>query len=390
METDLNESLRGRKIAFVFGSLDLGGAERRGLLLADYLMKHSGADVHVFGLSEFPGRLSDLCNQLGVRWSGISFHWGIRRRLPSFLRAVNTLKKAEPDIIISYTRVPNLVSAWGWKWIGAKLCVWNQADEGLLLNGMPLYRLAISRAHCFISNSRGGRDFLVSTYGKSPKSVHLIHNGVALSAPMSNKSDWRKQWGIGTDRPVACMVANLSRYKDHETLIRAWGRVISESKPETLPLLILAGRFDGTEVGLTRLTLELGVGDHVRLIGQVEDIAGLLGAVDLFVYSSRSEGLPNGVLEAMSAGLPIVGTDIPGIRDAVGPDGWKYLSAAGDSNDMSERILLLLQDRELREGLGQALQMRADKEFTLEKMCIDSAELISASLAEREMSLKHG
>jgi len=380
--TDHTEALRGKKILFVFASLDLGGAERRGILLADYLQKRLGALVHIVGLSEKPGRLSQLCEQLGLKWSGVPFHWGARRRLPSLLRAVFAIRSAAPDIVLSYTRVPNLVCAWGWKWIGAKALVWNQADEGLLLTDALPYRIAAGVPTCFISNSTGGRKFLLDTYGVPPAKVHLVRNGVALAAPCADRGEWRKQWGVHPNALVAGMVANLSIYKDHETLLRAWSRVVSEYHWESEPLLVLAGRCDGVETRLTGLALELGIQNRVKILGPVDDVAGLLGAIDLFAYSSKSEGLPNGVLEAMAAGLPVVGTDIPGIREALGSQGEGYLSPVGDSTDLAKKIVMLLQDQQLRKTLGQSLQMRIEKEFSLGKMCSSTAELISLSLKQ--------
>lgn len=383
--TDHTETVRGKKIVFVFASLDLGGAERRGVMLADYLQKRLGAVVHIVGLSDKPGRLSLLCEQLGLKWSGVPFHWGARRRLPSLLRAVLAIRSAGPDIVLSYTRVPNLVCAWGWKGLGAKALVWNQADEGLLLNGALPYRIAAAVPTCFISNSTGGREFLLNTYGVPPAKVHLVRNGVALAAPCAGRDQWRKQWGADPGAIVVGMVANLSIYKDHETLLRAWREVVSEAW-ETAPLLVLAGRCDGTETKLTRLALDLGISDQVKILGPVDDVAGLLGAIDLFAYSSKSEGIPNGVLEAMAAGLPVVGTDIPGIREALGSQGEDYLSPVGDSTEMAKKIVILLQDQQLRKNLGLSLQMRIQKEFSLEKMCSRAAELISLSLKQARQS----
>lgn len=371
-----HETLRGKRVVFVFGSLDLGGAERRGLLLADHLQKSAGAVVRVIGLSDAPGRLSTLCDQLGIPWSGVPFHWGLRRRVPSLLRAVLAIRRAGPDIVLSYTRVPNLVCAWGRRGLGATLLVWNQADEGLLLDGSFAFRAAAQAPDRFISNSKGGGDFLMETYGISPGQLDVVPNGVAMSAPRKGRDEWRRQLGVSLQAPVVGMVANLSVYKDHETLIRAWGRVAAAVWDQP-PLLVLAGRCDGTERGLKNLADELGISELVKIVGAVDDVAGLLQALDLFAYSSRSEGIPNGVLEAMASGLGVVGTDIPGIREAVGPEGEAYLAPVGDCDAMADRIVGLLKDESSRRRLGQALRERVEQSFSPDVMCRRSEEILS-------------
>ncbi|QXE85921.1 glycosyltransferase family 4 protein [Geomonas nitrogeniifigens] len=374
----LSETLRGKKVVFVFGSLDLGGAERRGLLLADYLQKCTGAVVQVIGLNDTPGRLSSLCDQLGISWWGVRFHWGLRRRVTSFLRAVQAVRRGEPDIVLSYTRVPNLVCAWGKRWLGAKLLVWNQADEGLLLNGSFAFRVAAEAPDCFISNSMGGRAFLMETYGISPDKVNVVPNGVAMATPRLGRAEWRSQWDVALEVPVVGMVANLSVYKDHDTLVRAWGRVIAAGWKQP-PVLVLAGRCDGTEQGLKALAHDLGISEQLKIIGAVDDVAGLLQALDLFVYSSRSEGVPNGVLEAMASGLAVVGTDIPGIREAVGPEGVAYLTPVGDCDAMADRIIELLREKAARQQVGQTLRERVEQSFSLEVMCRRSEDVIASA-----------
>lgn len=379
--TSSQEMLRGKKVVFVFGSLDLGGSERRGLLLAEYLQAQVGAAVQVVGLNRTPGKLSALCDGLGIPWRGVSFHWGLRRRIPSFLRAVLALRAAAPDIVLSYTRVPNLVCAWGARWIGAKLLIWNQADEGLLLNGSLPFRLAACVPHCFISNSTKGRDFLLETYGIAAERVHLVQNGIALPAARTSRDQWLREWEIPPGAPVVGMVANLSVYKDHETLLKGWARVVS-SVWEHPPVLVLAGRGDGAEQGLQKLAAELGITAQVRFVGPVDDVAGVLQALDLFAYSSRSEGVPNGVLEAMASGVAVVGTDIPGIREAVGPEGGLHLAPVADSGKLAELIVELLRDEVKRRQLGAALRQRAEQSFSLEKMCRRSTDIIAGALAE--------
>jgi len=377
--------LQGLKILFLFGNLELGGAERQGLFLARYLKDECKADVHVWGLDRKPGRLSELCEEHGIPWRGIDFHWGLRKRWFRFVPCVRELKRQRPDILISYTCVPNLVAALGWKHAGAGLCVWNQADEGLLLNRGLLHRFAVKRPHCYISNSSGGRDFLVGTYGLQAEKIAVVRNGIPAPAPLQGRSAWRDRLGVGDDAFVACMVANISPYKDHATLVRAWGEVVERIGSGCSPLLLLAGRFDGREDALRGLAAELGVSDSIRFLGKVADVDGLLSATDLFVYSSLSEGIPNAVLEAMTAGLPVSATAIPGIREAVGPDGTDFLAPPGDPTALARSMLRFLRDADLRREIGARLRRRAETEFAVDRMCRESAAIMLKALAARSV-----
>ena len=376
-------ALQGMKILFVFGSFDLGGAERQGVLLADFLKNRCRSDVRIWGLDQRPGRMADLCDQYGIPWQGIRFHWGLRRGVSHFFEFVARMREQRPDILISYTCVPHIVCALVWKLAGALLCVWNQADEGLLLNRGPLHRFAVKRPHCFISNSKGGKDFLVKNYGFGPEAIQMIRNGIPARNPIAGRTAWRKQLGLAPDSFVACMVANLSRHKDHVTLLKAWREVLDRSG-DSRAVLVLAGRFDGTEKVLHHLCEELGIFDQVRFLGKVDDVDGLLDAVDLFAYSSRSEGVPNAVLEAMAAGLPVVATDIPGIREAAGPEGSGFLAPVGDHRAFADRILLFLHDDLLRRTSGAQLKARVESEFSIDRMCEETATLLCSALRKTE------
>jgi glycosyltransferase involved in cell wall biosynthesis len=86
----------------------------------------------------------------------------------------------------------------------------------------------------------------------------------------------------------------------------------------------------------------------VRFLGRIEDVSGLLAAVDVAVLSSRSEGMPNAVLEPMAAGLPVVATDIEGVREAVGPTGVAVLAPPGDHRALANALDRALTDEALR------------------------------------------
>ncbi|HQB38636.1 MAG TPA: glycosyltransferase family 4 protein, partial [Deltaproteobacteria bacterium] len=349
-------TLADKRIIILFGSLDMGGAERQGLILARHLKADQQADVQVWGLGRDHGPVANTCAAWGIACKNVWLHWGLRRRLPHLLRLALQLRQARPDILISYTKVPNIAAALLWRFCGARVCIWNQADAGLLLEPGWLNRLAIARVRHFISNAEIGRQYLLKTFGLEPGRLKLIRNGIALPPAALDRRAWRERLAANEQQPVVTMVANLSRFKDHATLLQAWKDVLERSDALYPPLLALAGRFDDQADMLRQQAQALGIINNVRFLGPLDDISGLLQASDICVHSSRSEGIPNAILEAMLCGLPVAGTDIPGIREAVGEEAKDFLAEPGNAAQLADRICRLIDSRQLRESQGKLMQ----------------------------------
>ncbi len=362
-------SLKYKNIIFVFGNLELGGAERQGLLLARWLKEVCGANVQVWGLREAPGRLSQLCDESGIPWQGITlpWKWGYRNIVQNFCelwRVAVLLRHCKPDLLLPYTFFPNIICGLVWRFTGAKLCVWNQRDEGFFLERAFWRSLAVHLTPYFISNSVQGREALLKAFTICPEKVVVIHNGFSLERAQTGRREWRARLGLSNESFVACMVANIHAHKDHATLLKGWRHFLNDVVPAgTSPVLLLAGRDDEGGDRLKGLVGSLGLVDNVIFAGGVDDVAGLLAAADLCVHSSKSEGLPNAVLEAMAAGLPIVATDIPGIREAVGPEGYRFLVPHGDARGLADRIGELFREPSLRASLGEIMRQRVHEKF---------------------------
>lgn len=370
--------LMGRRIIILFGSLEMGGAERQGLLLAAHLHRVERADVAVWGLGG-GSAVGEQCDRLGIPWRSLPLHWGLRRRPVHLLRLGSALRQARPDILLPYTRVPNLAAALLWRLGRARLCVWNQADAGLLLPPTLLHRFAVSRVRHFIANAAEGRHFLLDTFKLPPAVVRLIENGVALAPPEADRAVWRQRLTIAESAPVTVMVANLSRYKDHATLLAAW-QLLPPAAADAV--LVLAGRLDDQAGVLQRQAEELGISQRVRFSGSVDDVSGLLAAADLCAHSSRSEGIPNAVLEAMACGLAVAGSDIPGLREAVGDEGLAFLAPPGDPVALAERLARLLTNPELRRYQGDLMRQRVQQRFSAERICRETVAYLAQALEE--------
>lgn len=167
----------------------------------------------------------------------------------------------------------------------------------------------------------------------------------------------------GVDPVPACIESGVDVESGVVRLLIVGSLVAGKSVQTALEALAhLPAGFSLTVVGdgperdaLSTLAAKLGIGERVRFVGRVppEQVPQWLTKSDVLVMASRSEGRPNAVLEAMAAGLPVVGTDIPGIRELVTPDANGMLFPLGDSEALVA-CLLPLQDEILRRRLGEA------------------------------------
>jgi glycosyltransferase involved in cell wall biosynthesis len=398
--------LAGKRVLVVLGCLDLGGAERQAIHAASCLVERQQAEVEVWAFRP-PGRAAELCDRLGIPWRYVPERWsGGPLRWPLMIgRFARTVRRWRPDILLPYTSFPNILCGLSWRLTGARVCIWNQRDAGLDL-ASPAAPWAVRNTPLFLSNSAVGEQFLTQSLGVSPRRVRVVRNAVHLDPPRHDRAAWRATLGADATCLVCTVVANLQKNKDHETLLRTW-RIVCDRLPAPLarqagegpearagyalpdltgrnlrPLLVLAGRLDAP-AAIQRLIGELQLDQSVRLLGEVDDVSGLLSAADLGLLSSRSEGCPNGVLESMAAGLAVVATDCPGIREAVGDAGTPWLAPAGDAEAMAERILRLAADAGLRAELGAANRRRIASEFTRERLNTDLAALLASALATR-------
>jgi glycosyltransferase involved in cell wall biosynthesis len=277
--------------------------------------------------------------------------------------------------------LPNVLCGLIWRLTGAKLCIWNQVDVSASTGWPAGERLAAHGASIIVSNSLHGVGFLRREFGLPASKITVIRNGVTLMPALHGVAHWRQELGVAETDFVVGMIANLSAFKDHRTLLRAW-REVAAAWPHgnRRPVLLLAGRFDSCYPDVVSLAASLSIQDSVQFLGPVEDVAGLLSVVNLGVLSSRAEGSPNGVLECMAAGLPVAGTDIPGIREVLGPESEWLLAAPGDPTALAQAILRLAAQPEVASQLGKHNQHRVSTLHNPERVFGEFADLIAGRL----------
>jgi glycosyltransferase involved in cell wall biosynthesis len=169
--------------------------------------------------------------------------------------------------------------------------------------------------------------------------------------------------------------------KDLDTLVSAFVRVL-RTKPSAR--LLLAGRQGAATAALERQIEGLGLRSSVTLLGQRRDVAELLCAADVFVLSSRREGMPGSVIEAMALEVPIVATNLPQVREVVGTDG-ALLIRPGDLDAYAGGILRCLEQREATSQRVQRALVRFQQRFTITETARQMRSFYEDSLPEAVM-----
>ncbi len=196
--------------------------------------------------------------------------------------------------------------------------------------------------------------------------IAVVYNGIELSPLPENaertrlRAAVRSELALAPQAALALAVGNLYPVKDHATLLRA-----ASMRPGLA--VAIAGR-GAEEDRLRALAAELGIADRVRLLGLRDDVPRLLGAADVFVQPSRSEGLPLAVLEAMAAALPVVASRVGGIHEAVTEGETGLLVPPGEPAALAAALARVLGAADTGAAFGRAGRARAEQEFSVTRM----------------------
>jgi glycosyltransferase involved in cell wall biosynthesis len=207
------------------------------------------------------------------------------------------------------------------------------------------------RAERVIAISRAVAGVLAAD-GIPPERLVIVHSGLDLEeVRRTPKLGIRGLLGLPSDATIAANVAALAGHKDHATLLRAAARLA-----DRFPALhwVVAG--EGTErERLGRLVSDLGLTPCVHFLGHIPDPARLVADADLFIMSSREEGLGTSVLEAMALGIPVASTTAGGLPEML-QDGAGVLAPPSDPEALAAAVARLLTEP----GLARSVAARAN------------------------------
>jgi glycosyltransferase involved in cell wall biosynthesis len=228
-----------------------------------------------------------------------------------------------------------------------------------------LERLASHFADEVVAVSHRTRDELIRFEGIPPEKISVIYNGINIKLTRKeSREGLRMELGLTNGETVIGTVGRLEDQKGLELLLASMPHVLRQS-PNTRFLIVGGG---SKEQELKQLASELQVSEHVLFTGWRSDAVDLIQAFDVFVTTSRFEGMPMVLLEAMALSKPIVATSVGGVSEVVKDGQNGILVKSRDPEEVSKALLALISDRRSAEQMGRNGRIRYEESFTAEAM----------------------
>ena len=201
--------------------------------------------------------------------------------------------------------------------------------------------------------------------GILPEKIRVIFNGVRpVTADPAVRAAVRAELGLRENEVMVLNVGRLVPEKAQKNLVSAAEKLKNNDRLR----FFIAG--DGPcRPDLEAQIEKAGLKDSFRLLGNRSDVDRLLNAADLFVLYSDTEGMPVSLMEAMSAGLPCIASELEGIAQLIPDERYGTLIAAGDPGLLADAIRRVLADPERSAGQGKAAAVRIREGFSLEASC---------------------
>ena len=354
------------RVAVVLTELRAGGMERVVVHLAGGLAGR-GIAVQVICVGA-AGVLAEELTQAGVPVTALGSRRGYD--VGAVCRLAGVLRRFRPSVVNvhDYSSLPYVLLA---RRMGARSPVVFTA-HGLLYEGFEgrrkRYRRAARRlgAMTAVSEQVAGRH---REYLGWDGPIAVVPNGVpGVVRSDEQREGVRRELGIGRGVCVFLAVGNARPEKGFEDLVEA-AAMLRQSAGEAGFAVLIAGKVDDSAYceGLRARLAELNLDGTVRLLGFRRDTGALYSAADVFVMSSRSEGLPMVLLEAMTAGLPVVTTAVGGIPAAV-TDECALSVRPKSPEDLAAAMRTVLCDSDRRERMGAAAERIASERYTVDGM----------------------
>jgi glycosyltransferase involved in cell wall biosynthesis len=365
------------RVVHILGSLSYGGLQVQVLNLIRELPSFS--HVVVFQTEEKGPLYSRLASVAEVQQC--VYHRG--RTFDFFRRLTRLLRETKPDVVLAHLFGNHTLVSWA-AFLARVPTTYGVSTNDPIFFADSLWKPTVlahaarpfCRGEIAVSHSVGR--ILTSRLRLPAKRVTVIPNGFPVEDIAARAAAGREAANRTVGVARVFMAARVSRSKDHATVLKAIQLLRSEGRDVEL---WLAGGAQGErrQGSVESLTDQLGIGESVRFLGMREDVPELMGACDVVVHSTHSEGFGNVVAEAMAAGVPVIATDIPACREVLDGGRCGLLVPPADAPALAAAIQRILDDKGLRLQLVEDASERVHSHYQVKCMAAGYAHLLCSS-----------
>ena len=378
------------RVLHVITQLELGGAQQNTLYTCAHLDRARYAPVLACGPG---GYLDDEARSL----PGVPVHFlsslvrPVRPHLDAAALAalVRLMRRLRPAIVHTHSSKAGILGRWAAWMAGVPRVVHSIHGFGFHDGQNPAVRgayVAAERAvsgftDAFIAVSHANREEGIARRIFTAEKCRVIRSGVDLSryrAAGERRGELRRELGLAPEDPLVGMIACLKPQKAPADFVEVARRVLA-AEPRATFVLAGDGELRG-EVEARIAQVPQGA-ERIRLLGWRRDTDRIVADLDVLLLTSRWEGLPRVLPEAMASGLPIVATAVNGSPEAVAEGETGHLAPAGDVALMASRVVELLRDPEKRRRMGEAGRVRS-AEWDIDAMVRAQEALYESLLSE--------
>lgn len=295
--------------------------------------------------------------------------------LKALASTVNLIRRVRPDLVHCHTTKAGLIGRLAARLAGVPAVFTAHTwcfSEGTSLAwralGRPCETLAALCSKQIITVSEANRAAAIEKHIARPEKFVTVHNG-------GQDTQYRAKPGAG-DPPRIMMVARFAAQKNQKLLIETVAKLKS---PVVLSLIGDGPLRPQAEQAAAACPAHI----KVEFLGQRQDIPELLSQADLFVLSTNWEGFPISILEAMRAGLPVISTDVNGVREAVDDGQTGFLVKPRDGSGLLLALERLVFDPSLLERMGTRGRAKFEQYFSLDAMLAKTQLVYESAMGKR-------
>lgn len=353
-------------IAYIIGQLTHGGSERQLYELVRSLDKRRYKPI-VICLSEAKEPYGPMLKNEGIHvyYLNRSKNYDLKR----VLLTARLLDRENVDIVHSYLHIGN-----GYGILAAMLkgerrfipSIRSKETKRSLFIRITDW-MAMRYARMIVVNSEEGKRFVMNQWRVAEDRLAVIHNGVDLGKflPLDTRSKQKKD----DSNFIVTMIGKNTYAKNVDMVLEVAAEVHNEF--ENVHFWLVGPGLDSDTFSHVKQVQE----GYVKPLGSQDDILSIMNDTDLLILTSRSEGLPNVIMEAMAAGKPVVSTDVGGVLELIKDGQNGFLVSSEDVNGMAEKVKDLIKDGSLRKRLGRNAAAFAREHFSIDNMVKKTEDL---------------